>query len=40
LAIALHWQCRDHRFKSDKLHQNEALTKIIFRERFFIALIF
>ena len=21
LAIALHWQCRDHRFESGKLHQ-------------------
>lgn len=28
LAIALHWQCRDHRFESGKLHQSGLMRTI------------
>lgn len=31
LAIALHWQCRDHRFESGMLHQRETSKTRRFR---------
>ena len=32
LAIALHWQCRDHRFESGKLHhEKDLLLQVLFQ---------
>ena len=41
LAIALHWQCRDHRFESGKLHQRIwSLSKIASSSRKMRSFIF